>query len=106
MKSKNNTILGTPIKNENEPKEKKTKSKRLMERDLLPTETSEWIREKIMSPKDHKSRIFRLGKKLPAWKAKTTPYEWLYELFWSEIKISEATHMIDPDEHFIDIGPG
>ena len=62
MKSKNNTTIGTPKKNEHEPKEKKTKSKRLMERDLLPTETPEWIREKIMPPKDHQSRIFRLGK--------------------------------------------
>ena len=41
-----------------------------------------------MPPKDHQSRIFRSGTKLPAWKAKTTPYEWLYELFWSEIKIA------------------
>ena len=55
-----------------------------MERDLLPTETPGWISEKIMPPKDHQSRIFRSGTKLPAWKVKITPYEWLYELFWSE----------------------
>ena len=77
-----------------------------MEKDKLPTPPPKWILKKILPPKDNETRNFTKTKDLPLWKEKMTPYDWLYELFWTEVKISPCTHIISPDDLILDEGPG
>ena len=43
---------------------------------------------------------------MPKWGNRMSALDWLYELFWSEVKIFPTTHLIDPSDLVPDIGPG